>query len=220
MSAGRHAAAPSGARRAATSPAGGARAARTPGRRVAERPSTVAVIRAGSKGALAGVAPMAVLGVACVVGLGGGGGDSASAAPGARPTPSPLSENAHSGQGRHRAAPVVRHAHTAQHLPGRHVTGTTSYGVETSAGFGQPEAVLQPTGPAATDSSAPAAKQSAAPSPNPNTDPSPLPLPSATATPQGTVLTQAQATAACLQSGISALDVAGLTACVTDLLTP
>jgi hypothetical protein len=218
MSEGRHAAPKKGARRASVPAAG--TGSRAPGRRVAERTSAVAVIRGGSKAGVAAVAPMAVLSVACVVGLGGSTSDTASAHSGDKlqPDPSPLSRHATSGAGRHRAAPERSVVQTATRVPGKHSTGTTSYAVQSPAAPVAQPAVSHPVQSAPVQHQTPVAVPSPAPTVAPSPVPTVLPTPAPTTAPAPAPLTQAQATAQCLASGISALDVPALTDCVNALL--
>jgi hypothetical protein len=227
-----HAAAKGGARKAtggarkatvkATAPAtarGTARGTAKPtpvaGRRIAHKPSAVAVIRAGSVGTLTAVAPLAVLSVACVVGLGASPGEPASAKGGVEPQPlvpanSPF---AFEHRARHRALTPDRvqteAVDTASTTAAASSTPSESVGIVASPQAGEvPTTAPQPT-------AAPSVVPSVAPSPTVEPTPS-LPVATSTAAP----LTEAEATAQCLAEGVSALDVVGLANCVTDLLNP
>ena len=213
-----HVAAKGGARRAT----GGARKATAAkpvapvaGRRIAHKPSAVAVIRASSVGTLTAVAPMAVLSVACVVGLGASPGEPAAATDGVRPQPQAPAESpfAVDHRAKHRASTPDRVQTAASIAPSTASSGSST-GVVVPPQAGQ----VPVSEPSATPSASPSASPSVVPTPS-APEPS-LPLSVPTSTPTTAPMTQAEATAQCLADGVSALDVVGLATCVTDLLTP
>jgi len=219
MSSGRHTAprhaaakgtANSGTRRAT----GGARklGPTTSGRRVAQRPGAVAVIRAGSVGTLTAVAPFAVLGVACIVGLGSNPGEPASAQDVATPKPLAPASSPFIAAGKHRASTPTSVATDA--------IRPASVATSGSAGIvGPVEAIHHTTAPA--PSAAPSSTPTATATPTPTVAPTPtVTLPISEPTETAAPLTEAEATAQCLADGVSALDVVGLSNCVTDLLNP
>ena len=190
------------------------RATPVAGRRIAHKPSAVTVIRAGSVGTLTAVAPLAVLSVACVIGLGASPGEPASAKGGVEPQPLAPADSpfAVGHRAKHRA-------HTPDRVQTEAVdTSATTAGSSTSSEsvgiVASPQAAQLPT-TAPQPTSAPSVVPSVAPSPTVAPTPS-LPV----ATPTATPLTEAEATAQCLADGVSALDVVGLANCVTDLLNP
>jgi len=225
MTQGRHAAprhaAPPGARRAT----GGSRKATAPvrGRRAAERQSPITVLRAGSDLTVAAVAPLAALSAACVFGLGAAGsGDPASAQTGEKTQSGPRpSASATEQVGKHRA--TTAQATTSQASA---TQLTTSLVTSQASGVALPAAGSAPTQQGGTSASpTKAAEPTTAPAPVvPSVVETPTPVPTATPTTEPTtepttaVLTEAEATAQCLASGISALDVTGLADCVADLL--
>lgn len=208
----RHAATP-GARRAT----GGSRKATAPvrGRRAAERQSPITVLRAGSDLTVAAVAPLAALSAACVFGLGAAGsGDPASAQSGEKTESGPRpSASATEQVGKHRA--TTTQATTSQ-------ASATQLSTSQASGVVVPAAGSVPTQQGGTTTSpTKAAEPTTAPLPvTPTVVETPAPVPTATPTTEPTtaVLTEAEATAQCLESGISALDVTGLANCVADLL--
>ena len=202
-----------GARRAS----GGARKGPAPvaGRRVAERHSVLTVVRAGSLGTLTAVAPLAVLSVACVVGLGANPGQPASAKDGVSPQPI-----VPTGSTFHTAAHRAKHRATTPDQLQAADSVVTSGSVADSGVVVAPQGGQVPTAqPTSQPTAAPTSSPSLAPVPVPTALPTTsTPVSTATATPEP--LTEAEATAQCLADGVSALDVVGLAACVTDLLNP
>jgi hypothetical protein len=181
---------------------GGAQVA---GRRLAHgdgRPAVLTALGSGEK--LFALLPLAVLSVASVVGLAANGdGDATASAP-------PVDRGTTSGQVGHQAA--------------RPSIGTTQAPAATPANTSpvvvdeQPDPVDAPTAPQprAEPSRSPTGSPAEADPPQPAAPPaSPTSEPDAT---DDNLLTKAEATAQCLQSGISSLDVVALTACVQDLL--
>jgi hypothetical protein len=210
--------APGGARKATatvtakTTPKAAPKTAPVAGRRIAHKPSAVAVIRAGSVGTLTAVAPLAVLSVACVVGLGANPGAPAAAKDGTRPQPlvPAGSTFAVAHRAKHRASTPDRVQTAASTAP----STTSSTGVVVPPQAGQVP-VSEPT---STPTAAPSASPSVAPTPSSPVPSLPVSVPTSTSTPAP--LTEAEATAQCLADGVSALDVVALATCVTDLLTP
>lgn len=221
MTQGRHAAPrhtpPPGARRAT----GGSRKATPPvrGRRAAERQSPISVLRAGSDLTIAAVAPLAALSAACVFGLGAAGsGDPASAQAAEKTQSGPRpSASATEQVGKHRA--TTTQATTGQSSATQLTAGASESGVVV------PAAGSVPTQQGSTSASPTKAEPTTAPAPvaptvveTPAPVPTTLPTTEPTTEPTTAVLTEAEATAQCLESGISALDVTGLANCVADLL--
>jgi len=210
---------PTGARRADVPTVTGARKA-APGRRVAERRSPITALRASSELTVAAVAPMAFLSAACVFGLGAGSGQPASAEPGPADGLAKAPTTSTELIGKHRALPSAvasasaTTAGTTQLAPNvvAPVAGTQSG--TTTPGTTDPTRIALP----ASSPSAPVATLAPEPTSTPSSSPTSSPTSEPTSTPTVAALTEAEATAQCLASGISALDVAGLAACVDALL--
>jgi hypothetical protein len=210
--------APPEARKASPTRVGGAKVA---GRRVADgdgRPGVLTALGSGEK-ALA-LLPLAILSVASVAGLAAqGNGDPAT-------SPSPGDSGTAAGSVGHETAP--------RQVPARGAPSSARTAIPQTAspvvmGEGKrPDAVDQERAP--MDRSTPAGSlveppvgpATEPPDPPAEEDPTtPVPTASPTATPDTTgsdSLTRAEATARCLESGISTVDVFALGACVDELL--
>jgi hypothetical protein len=192
--------------------------AQVAGRRLAHgdgRPAVLTALGSGEK--LFALLPLAVLSVASVVGLAANGdGDATASAP-------PVDRGTTSGQVGHQAA--LRQApQSGTPTAARPSIGSTQAPAATPENTSpvvvdeQPDPVDAPMAPQ------PRAEPSRSPTGSPaEADPPPPAAPPASPTsePDATddnLLTKAEATAQCLQSGISSLDVVALTACVQDLL--
>jgi len=206
--------APPEARNASPTRVGGAKVA---GRRLAEgdgRPVVLTALGSGEK--IFALLPLAILSVASVVGLAANGeGDAAT-------SPSPVDAGTTAGQVGHEAA---HHQVSAAGTPTSARTsisetaspvvmdeGTSpetvdeereSVNDESTAASPRVEPPAEPTGSSAE----------AAPPPAPTASPTTTPD-----TTDGDILTRAEATVRCLESGISTLDVVALAACVEELL--
>lgn len=206
--------APPEARKASPTRVGGAKVA---GRRVAHgdgRPVVLTALGSGEK--LFALVPLAILSVASVAGLAAiGDGDLAT-------SPSPADSGTAAGSPGHATAP--------RQMPAR---GTTSSPRTAISETPSPVVLGEGTGPvavdeerASTDESATASslvEPPAEPADRPAEEKSTTPVPtvSPTANPDPTdsdSLTRAVATARCLESGISTVDVRALGACVEELL--
>lgn len=205
--------APPEARRASPARVG---AARVTGRRMANgdgRPAVLTALGSGEK--VFALLPLAVLSVASVVGLAANGdGDPAA-------SPSPIDTGT-------TAAPIGHDAGTRQ-VP---VSGTPTAARPSIAETQSPVVPDVGTSPETVDEESGPVDESPAPSPRveppaaptespaeaePPSDPT-TPPPTAPDTSDGDILTKAEATVRCLQSGISTLDVVALAACVEELL--
>jgi hypothetical protein len=207
--------APPEARRASPVRVGGAKVT---GRRLAHgdgRPAVLTALGSGEK--LFALLPLTVLSVASVVGLAANGDGDPTA------SPSPVDRATTSG-------PVGHQAALRQAPEGGPPTAARSSIAATQA----PAATPEDTSPEVVDEERDPVDAPTAPSPRPEpskgptgspaeADPPPTAAPTASPTsePDATndnLLTKAEATAQCLQSGISTLDVVALTACVRELL--
>lgn len=206
--------APPEARRASPARAGGARVA---GRRVADgggRPVVLTALGSGEK--LFALVPLAILSVASVAGLMAMGNDD----------PATSSSPADPGT----AAGSPRHETTARHVVARRTSASARTAVSETVSpvvveeVTSPEAaVVEPESVDGSATAAPPAEPSEEPVDRPaDVEPtSSVPTSSPTADPDPTdtdSLTRVEATAQCLESGISTLDVLALGACVDELL--
>jgi len=205
--------APPAARRASPARVG---AARVVGRRAANRDGRPVVLTAlGSGEKVFALLPLTLLSVAWVVGLAANGDGDPSASPSPVDTGTTAAPLGHAAAPRQ--APVNGTATSA-----RPSISETESPVATDEGTSPPtvEQGRDPGGEPTVGS--PRVEPPAAPTDGPNEAGQP-PAPSASpaTTPDTTeddVLTKAEATVRCLQSGISSLDVAALAACVDELL--
>lgn len=208
--------APPKARKASPTRVGGAKVA---GRRVADgngRPVVLTALSSGEK--LFAVLPLALLSVGSVAGL-------AAVTDGqATKSPSPADAGSAAGPVGHETASPPVLGETPSAAPAA-VFATPSR-VATSAGPG-PDTTSQASTDGSTDTSAdgsagsPAEIQAAADIPAAEAPATPAPTSSPTTAPDpaaGDPLTEAEATALCVASGISAADVLALGTCVEDLL--
>jgi len=205
--------APPEARRASPARAGGARVA---GRRVADgggRPVVLTALGSGEK--LLALVPLAILSVASVAGLMAMGNDD----------PATSSSPTDSGT----AARSPRHETTDRHVVARGTSASARTGVSETVSpvvdeVTSPEAaIVEPESVDESATAAPPAEPSEEPGDRPaDVEPtSSVPTSSPTADPDPTdtdSLTRVEATAQCLESGISTLDVLALGACVDELL--
>lgn len=203
--------APPEARRASPARVGGARVA---GRRVAGgdgRPVVLTALGSGEK--LFALVPLAILSVASVVGLAASGdGDPAPADPGTAAGPVGP-QTAPPSQVPARVTPTAaRPAMTETTAPVVIGEDTPPEAVEEQrAPVEQPTATRPPVEHPVDPADRPAEAEP--------TTPAPTGSPTATPEPaEDDVLTRAEATARCLASGISTVDVLALGACVDDLL--
>lgn len=207
--------APPEARKASPTRVGGAKVA---GRRVADgdgRPVVLTALGSGEK--IFALLPLAILSVASVAGLAAiGNGDPAT-------SPSPADSGTAAGPVGHETAPRQVLAR-----------GTPSSARTAISETASPVVMGEGTGSDADDEErasidgSTAAGSPVEPSAEPATDPpaeeepkTPVPTASPTTTPATTnsdSLTKAEATALCLQSGISTVDVVALEACAHELL--
>lgn len=232
---------PSRAPRPAAPRPAGRRVAGRPTEPVVAAPAHALVARAGGSHGLAALAPLAALSAAAVVGLAGpvsapGGGDDAvaGAMPDSRYTAEPVRLDVVSRSGDRAADRTARARPSAAPTTGvttgpSSASGTTggdvAGGGASTLAEGQATTVHDDGGPAtsapdeepaadgtrdATPTSEPSASEPSA---------SPQPRPSSSPTADEEPMTEDEATAQCLEQGISALDVAGLAACVDDLLS-
>ncbi len=202
--------APPEARRASPTRVGGAR---VEGRRLADgggRPAVLTALGSGEK--LFALVPLAILSVASVAGLAANGGDDPAASPSPVDAGTPAAPVGH--QSASRLVPTGATPTSARPS----ISDTEApvvVGEDTS-----PETVDEEREPVDDESTAarPRVDPPAEPTNSPaETEPSPGPSASPTTT-NGDVLTRAEATVRCLQSGISTLDVVALAACVDELL--
>jgi hypothetical protein len=206
--------APPEARKASPTRVGGAKVA---GRRVADgdgRPVVLTALGSGEK--IFALLPLAILSVASAAGLAAmGNGDSAT-------SPSPADSGTAAGSVGHETAP--------RQVPAPGTPTSARIAISETA---SPVVMGESTGPDAVDDERASMDRSTAGSlvepparpatepPDPPAEEEPTPTASPTTTPDTTDSdspTRAEATARCLESGISTVDVVALGACVEELL--
>ena len=206
--------APPEARRASPARAGGARVT---GRRVADgggRPVVLTALGSGEK--VFALLPLAILSVASVAGLATNANDEPAT------STSPAEAGTAAGPVGHQAAALRQVPASETPTSARPAISETAAPVVTGEDTvpetvdAEPESDDGPTasGPRVEPPAEPTDRSTAAPPPAAPTE-SPTTTPDA---PDDNVLTRAQATAQCLESGISTLDVVALVACVEELL--
>jgi hypothetical protein len=182
----------------------------TGGRRVAERPVSPA---SGTVTKVSALMPLAVLSAAWMVGLAGDVSDSDATA--AERTASPLqaSLSAQPLIGRHAARPERGMSPVGATLPAADASIPTSgptVGTTSQATTGPSS---QSVGPSSASTPPPNSAQTS----TPTSGASPTSVPTTTGD-VGSTLTAAEAQTQCLEDGVSALDVAAMTACIDSYL--